>query len=284
MRLTVGVAFVVCFAGIVNSAWAQFDEQSIAEIRNMNWSPATGLLLSHSKAALTNLPDYSGVTDLQAARIQTIVGNTIPGVEAYITNPEAGAEAILSYAETGYVNSDDWAKIDPKQFLEEISKNTEAGNSARKVRNISPLHVDGWVQVPTFNNDSHTASWILLDHADDGTRSLNAVALKLGRFGSERITYIDSAKNADTAAQHLLLIANAHQFQQGARYEQFLVGSDRAAEYGVAGLVAGVMGVKLVHLAAAGGMLLALKKFGIVLAFPLIWAWRKVFVRNKATT
>jgi len=281
MRSTEGAAILLCLGVISSPAWGQFNEQNVAEIRNMHWLPVIGLPLSRSKASLTSLPDYVGVTDAEAARIEAIAGNSVPGVEAHLLNRKTNAEAVLSYAETGYVHSDDWEKIDPREFLHEISKNTEAGNAERKLKNIQQLHVDGWVQVPTFNKDSHTASWIILDHTDDGTRSLNAIALKLGRFGSERITYIDDAKNADQAAQNLLLIANAHQFQQGARYEQYVAGSDKAAEFGIAGLVAGVMGVKLVQLAAAGGILLALKKFGFVLAFPLIWIWRKFIGRKK---
>ncbi len=280
MRTIVFLAFFVYIVFASLPASAQFDDQNLAEIRSMSWMPATGLSLSRSRSAITSLPDYVGVIDTQAARINTIAGNSIQGIEAHLANEKTGAETVLSYSQTGFVRSDDWDKINPQEFLSEISKNTETANANRQSKNISPLHVDGWVQVPMFNKETHTASWILLDHADDGTKSLNAVALKLGRYGTEQITYIDDARHADTATQNLLLIANAHQFQPEARYEQYMPGSDKAAEYGVAGLVAGVMGVKLVQIAAAGGLLLALKKFGFVLAFPVIWLWRKLFRRK----
>jgi hypothetical protein len=51
---------------------------------------------------------------------------------------------------------------------------------------------------------------------------------------------------------------------------------DRAAEYGVAGLVAGTLGVKLLKAAGAGALLIGLKKFGILIILPFIWLWRKI--------
>ncbi len=63
----------------------------------------------------------------------------------------------------------------------------------------------------------------------------------------------------------------------GSRYEDYVAGTDKAAEYGIAGLVAGIMGVKLVQVAAAAGVLVLLKKAGFILVLPVVWLGRKVF-------
>ena len=68
----------------------------------------------------------------------------------------------------------------------------------------------------------------------------------------------------------------AHLFDNGARYTDYVVGDDRAAEYGIAGLVASAIGVKLVKRSSIGAVPVFVKKFAIVLVLPFIYAWRKI--------
>jgi uncharacterized membrane-anchored protein len=97
----------------------------------------------------------------------------------------------------------------------------------------------------------------------------------LGRYGIERIVWIVDPNDLQKS-NDLLLAVNEHRYDDGARYTDYVAGTDRAASYGVAGLVAGALGVKLLKVAGAGAAVIALKKFGILLILPFIYAWRKL--------
>ncbi len=210
MKTLLVSAFLYGLVLQVPHAFAQLNDQTKAEIRAMEWTPATGTRLLTSNSMVTNLPSYQAVVGQQAVRVQEVLGNSTDGVEGYFANFAAGSEAILSYIPTGYVKLDDWARVDPAEFLNQLISQTETANANRVNRGISPLHVNGWVQQPTLNQETHTVSWVLLDHSDTGERGLNAVAIKLGRLGVERITYVDNAANASAAVPSLLVLAAAH--------------------------------------------------------------------------
>ena len=94
---------------------------------------------------------------------------------------------------------------------------------------------------------------------------------------------IESVANPRAAISNLLFVANEHRFPPGASYIDYVDGKDRAAEFGVAGLVAGVLGVKLLKVAAFGGLLLILKKATWLVVFPLIYVWRKLTGKKVRT-
>ena len=101
------------------------------------------------------------------------------------------------------------------------------------------------------------------------------MALKLGRYGFEKIIWIiDPAEIGDK--NDLLLAVNNHVFDDGARYTDYVAGTDHAAAYGVAGLVAGALGVKLLKVAGIGALILGFKKLAILLLLPFIYLWRKI--------
>jgi uncharacterized membrane-anchored protein len=102
---------------------------------------------------------------------------------------------------------------------------------------------------------------------------VNSIALVLGRDGFEKLTWI-GPKSA--VRDGLLKIAEASfNFPSGGRYTDHQSG-DKVAEYGIAGLVAAVLGAKV---AAKFGLLAALvifaKKFGVILVVALgaFFAW-----------
>ena len=201
--------------------------------------------------------------------------------EAEVVNPTTGAEAVFLYIASGYVSSDDWGNLNPTALLDQIRQNSETANANRRSPGIAGTSRHR-LDTATDPEPGHAHRFLeLFGVGKDGAKIINAVALKLGRYGFERITFIDEAVNIDTAPQNLLLIANAHHFDAGARYDDYIAGSDRSAAYGVAGLVAGLLGVKVLKVAAAGGPLLLLKKAGWVLLLPLVWLWR--LVRGKKT-
>jgi uncharacterized membrane-anchored protein len=265
-------------------AYGQINDSTLAEVKRMDWSSGARVDLQASQSLVLKLPDYLVVIGQDARRIREISDGTADkSVEAYAYKNKGSGEVIFGWFPAGFVRAEDWADIDSANFLAQIKENDAAANKLRVAKGIPTLTTQGWRQEPRFNKDTSTASWII--EARDGSGSLitNSVALKLGRSGFEKITWIDDA-DSPTSASEFARVQDAHQFGTGARYMDYVPGADRAAEYGIAGLVAGALGVKVAKAAGFIGALVVLKKFAALLLLPFIWLATKlknVFRRER---
>lgn len=265
------------YFALTSQVFADAREKDFPEIRAMNWTTPTNIKLPVSGAIITNLPGYVMVLGKYSQRLQELSdGTTLKGIEAMAVNPETGSTIIFQWLPEGYVASDDWSQVDPNEFLTQMQKNDVASNVQRKQLGFPMMSTTGWRQTPKLNSNTHTVSWIIDGQSSDGKRVINAIALKLGRYGLERIAWIDDPETIG-ARNDLLLAENAFEFKQGARYDEYVAGTDRAAEYGIAGLVAGALGVKLLKATGGIALLAGLKKFGFfLLVMPFIWIWGKI--------
>ena len=219
------------------------------------------------------MPDFVAVVGTNAQRVRVLEDADSDGsVEAEALNIKNDAEVVYSYHPIGYIRGDDWSNIQPEQ----IRNATENGNAERAKAGFPALHVGDWVQQPTYNRDTHTVLWSFNGSVEGGGHIFNATVLKLGRYGFERIVLIDNSSPPVQAMADLLLVADAHQFSPGATYTDYVAGIDRASEYGIAGLVAGVLGVKLVKVGAVVGLAVFAKKLVWLALLPFVWLWRKI--------
>jgi uncharacterized membrane-anchored protein len=203
------------------------------------------------------------VTGSDAKRADEIVnGENSSDVEGFLDYHD-GSVLYLSYDDAGYVTADDWKDVKPDEILQSIKDNTENGNEERVKNGASPLHVDGWVRPPTFDENRKSLSWIIKAHDDQG-ETLNAVALQLGRHGYERFTYATEASQADSALSKLDALVADYQFKPGSRFADYVSG-DKLAGYGLAALVATGAGATLVKTGALAALLLFAKKFIILI-------------------
>ena len=75
-------------------------------------------------------------------------------------------------------------------MLKAIQANDESANAQRRAKGLAALHTRRWLERPTLHADTNTVSWIIEGGDDQNDRTINAVALKLGRYGFERIVWI----------------------------------------------------------------------------------------------
>ena len=204
-----------------------------------------------------------------------ISGVTAPSnLEAVVLDPKAGNIIVFKSVRDGYVKFDDWSDVDADGFLESMKEGTEEENKERAKHNVTPLTIVGWRQKPTLDPASKTVSWAL-DLRDNGEPLVNASLLIFSRYGYERLTWAGQA--TDDPNVFLQRIRAVYDFDAGARYGDFQP-NDRVAEYGIATLIAGLVGAKV---AAKFGLLalvlLFFKKAWIVVVAALsgIGAWLK---------
>jgi uncharacterized membrane-anchored protein len=197
---------------------------------------------------------------------------------------------VISYQEEGYVKDDDEEKLDADELLTSLRDGTEEANQLRAEKGFKPVHVLGWSEPPRYDRTLHNLVWGVRGQREEVT-VINFNTRILGRHGYASLNLIDAAEQIDAAKPAARQLLEATHFDSGARYQDFQVGKDKVAEYGLAALVAGGGGAaalkvaKLGLLAKFGAKLLALlvaaKKLVIVGAATLFALLRRLFKRRE---
>lgn len=197
-------------------------------------------------------------------------GEEFPDTEAVVVDNQGEAEVEFSFTHDGHVQDDDWKDINPTDFLQQMQENQVKGNERRAANGKEPLTIIGWLQRPTYDTATHTASWAF-ELSEKGQHFVNAKALQLSRDGFSELTWIgsmDSYHAANGQPAMLSAMLGDHSYKLGSRYIDFKEG-DKVAGYGIAALVAGIIGVKLgkgLIAAAIAFLVIAGKKFGVIAA------------------
>jgi uncharacterized membrane-anchored protein len=199
-----------------------------------------------------------------------------PNTEALVFNHSNGVQLILSFYPEGYVSLEDWENLDANALMQEITDNAKKINAKRIKQNMPRLSIGGWLQKPRLNKDNHSVSWVF-DVIDGEETTVNAVSIKLGRKGYEKIIWVSSYDNYLKSMDAMAFLVDQHKFKEGHRYADYSLG-DQMAALSIASLVAISAGGNpqkvglaafYTRLAAIGEMLLvpALIVFGALGAF-----------------
>lgn len=156
--------------------------------------------------------------------------------EALVFNHETGVQLIFNYHPDGYVSLEDMGKLNADVLMQEISDNAKNINAERAKNKIPPMRIGGWLQKPSLNKDNHSVSWVF-DVIDGEETTVNAVTLKLGRSGYEKITWVSSFDNYLKSMDAMPFLVDQYKFNEGHRYTDYSVG-DHMATLGIASLVA----------------------------------------------
>jgi len=139
-----------------------------------------------------------------------------PNTEALVFNHNTGVQLILNYYPDGYVSLENWEDLDADILMQEISDNAKKMNAERAKHNISPLRIGGWLQKPRLNQDNHSVSWVF-DVIEGEEATVNAVSIKLGRKGYEKITWVSSYDNYLKSMDAMAFLVDQYKFNEGHR-------------------------------------------------------------------
>jgi uncharacterized membrane-anchored protein len=267
---TVIAAGAVALAAFGSHALADPTPQEINELRAMHLvAPDTVRLPSHS--TLGHLRSgFDVALGHEAIRMREIVdGVADSAMEADAIGPDGKSELAYAWFNDGYVSLDDWKTINPDEIMNGVKESTDAANDVRRAKGLPTMEVTGWKQKPLLDQQNNAVTWAIEGVDSTGVKVINAIALKLGRFGFERITwYIDPALYQ---SNDLALAVNDFKFDPGARYGDYEPGKDRAATYGIAGLVAGLItGKTAAKLGLLAGLAVFGKKFVVIIGIALV--------------
>jgi uncharacterized membrane-anchored protein len=197
-----------------------------------------------------------------------------------------GWGAVVTYLNNGYVTDKDARSTDYGKVLDQLREGEDQDNEERKKQGFAGMHLAGWGQPPSYDAAHHALIWardIKVDDQKDDTLNYDVRVLgRKGVFSLNIVSTMSALPQIRTAAADLEQTAS---FTPGNRYADFKPGSDKTAEYGLAGLIlagAGLAVAKKVGLIAVA--LLFLKKgIAIVVAAGVaVLAWlRRMFGGKK---
>ena len=157
------------------------------------------------------------------------------------TGPEGPEYAILiNYEDSGNVSDSDAATIDYDKLLKDMQESTREDSEERKKQGYAAYELLGWAKPPYYDAQAKKLHWAKrLKFSDSSDETLNYEIRVLGRGGVLDLNVIggmDQFSMIDGRINEILAMVS---FNPGNTYAEFKPGVDKAAEYGIAGLIAG---------------------------------------------
>lgn len=282
------LAGLVLFA-LVSAAAAkppQNDQERTAALQSLTWRDGEALTLPVSQATLQAPSPVKQLAGADATTLwEALNGLEAPAnTEAALFDPASQTIVFYQKLGDGYVKLDDWNDVDADAMLKSVTDDTEANNDRRKAAGFSAIHVVGWLERPYLDRANNTVRWAFEARDEESGSLVNSIALVLGRDGFEKLVWAGPKTGTDTP--ELLKTAQASfAFPAGRGYTDFQPG-DKVAEYGIAGLVAAVLGAKVAgKLGLLAVAAVFAKKLWFLVFVPLAVGWRwlkRVFTGNRA--
>ena len=287
------LALLLTLSPLPSQAAASSQEQAQAEIQAANSAamqaaiPGPSDIIVANQAHLALPEEMAYIPRTQAQRLlKAIDGQGDDQVQGMImpTSEDEDWMILVSYDPAGYIKDDDAKEWDPDDMLNNLREGTEAANAERKARGIDELEVVGWAEVPAYTATSHQLRWSASARtkgSQDPNYTINYNTLALGREGYVSMNLVTDIQNVERLKPVAANLISALKFDGGKSYGDFVEGTDKVAEYGLAALVAGVAAKKLGFFAlmAAFGL-----KFAKVILISLVGGAAvlgRLFKRNK---
>ncbi len=246
-----------------------------AEYARLNWIERPGTYtLERSGGTVTLSAGLSLLLGHDAERHQFLMNGTdSPDAEAVLYDRKDDVLVVYEFFGAGFVKAEDWAGIDADALLESIGERVRAENRERAERGLAPRTVTGWREPPEYAPSYDVARWAV-EFEEGGETALVARALKLGRDGYQRFTWIGPVAQYSETDSLLDAALAGHEFREGRSYADFRDG-DRVAADGLAALAAAAMGAEPGTGAPAAGFADAaafLERYWIVVVVAAIGA------------
>ena len=174
--------------------------------------------------------------------------------------------AVITFENSGYVSDADAQSTDYDALLEQMRDGEAEANAERSRLGYPAQHLVGWAQAPTYDSRGHSLVWARnIQFAGQAENTLNYDIRLLGRRGVLSLNLVAGMNDLEETREAARQFAAAAEFVAGNRYADFQPGTDRTAEYGIAGLIAAGTGAAVAKKAGLVALILAFGKKFIVL-------------------
>jgi uncharacterized membrane-anchored protein len=208
------------------------------------------------------------------------LGMLIPAAISPLS-PE-GWGIVITYEEEGFVNDADAASLDYDKLLKEMQESAAARNAERQKEGFEAVTLVGWAEPPSYDSATHKLYWAKeLVFGTDPEHTLNYSIRVLGRRGVLVLNAVAGMNQLPLIRSQTRDVLAAVDFNQGHRYRDYLPGKDKAAAYGLTGLIVGVTAAKAGFFKVLIAGILAFKKAAIVGLVALVAAIKRFFSRGS---
>lgn len=211
------------------------NQDLLPSLFNFDWKKPGTYELHNSHSSIQVPEDHYALIHQDAVKFLQINGNYDDAYVELVTIDNDFHAISFSYFNVGYVSLDDWNNIDPNSYLETIMRSTAADNEKRKQQGFSELNIIGWLVEPILDRTTHTVLWAI-ETESEGKQMINAVALKLGRNGFEKIVSVVDKNSLTRFDSELDLLLKSFSFVPGYQYTDYIKG-DLIAQYTVAQMI-----------------------------------------------
>jgi len=209
-----------------------------------------------------------------------VLGMLIPTAHSPLS--DSGWGVVISFDDDGYVNDDDAGSLDYTKMLAEMQASAREGNEDRKAEGFDPVTLVGWAEPPHYDQAAHKLYWAKeLAFGDSADHTLNYNIRILGRRGVLVLNAVSGMEQLATIRTESQTLLPAVEFNDGHRYTDYLPGKDKAATYGLVGLIAGAGAAKAGIFKALWIGLLASKKLIVGLMIGGAAAVKKFFTKSS---
>lgn len=183
--------------------------------------------------------------------------------------------AVITYQDTGHVSDAYAGSQDYDAVLAQMKEGDAADNEQRKAAGFPTLSLVGWAQPPSYDAANHALIWAReLAEGSAPEHGLNYDVRLLGRTGVLSLNMVSGMSSLPQVRAAAQDFGKAATFEPGAAYADYNATTDKAAEYGLAGLVAGGTAVAV---AQKVGLFAILAKFGKLIFIGLLAAGGAAF-------
>jgi uncharacterized membrane-anchored protein len=211
------------------------------------------------------------------------LGMLLPTSKSPLTTE--GFAIIIDYDPIGYVSDDDAEKIDYAELLRDMQDQTREASKRRVENGYESIELLGWARQPYYDKASKKLYWakrLRFGAATDETLNYNIRIL--GRRGVLNLNVVAAMEALPWIDRQNGDILSMVSFNQGNLYSEFNPGLDKAAAFGIAGLIAGGVLTKTGFFKGLLVLLLASKKLGAVAIFgglAALWGGLKAMFRRR---
>ena len=174
---------------------------------------------------------------------QGVLGMLVPSDVSPLS--EDGWAIVVTYDDDGYVNDEDAKTLNYDKVLNEMQEQTVASNEARQKEGFEPITLVGWAEPPHYDAATHKLYWAKeLKFGSSTDHTLNYSIRILGRRGVLVLNAVSTIDQLETVKKGTPDVLAAVEFNEGHRYADYLPGTDKAAAYGIGGLIVGATAAK----------------------------------------
>lgn len=192
--------------------------------------------------------DWLFLGSADGRRFLTQLGNQ-PGPEVLgVVLPADFADsnvfAVYSYADEGHVKDDDAPDFDA--LLKDMREASAEQSKERQKAGLGTVELLGWAEPPHYDKTQHKLFWAeKLQFGENEGVTLNYNVRVLGRSGHLVVNGVGDIDQLALVAEHSKVLLEVTEFVDGQRYTDFDPAYDKVAAYGIGGLIAGKIALKV---------------------------------------